>query len=166
VWSWPLTSPTDGRATWMTKAIQEKGPIFLGINLCKNNVTWRHFVKEGPSLAALREYAREEIISRFLKLYYKYFHYVQSVGRSAHDKPQGRTQVNLVNKTDWRIFRILIRLTCFLRCPSLVSAIGIATAYGLDGRSFEVRVAVGATFFFSPRCPDRFWGQLSLLSNG
>jgi hypothetical protein len=30
----------------------------------------------------------------------------------------------------------------------------VATGYGLDGRGFGVRVAVGVRFFFSPRRPD------------
>jgi hypothetical protein len=47
-----------------------------------------------------------------------------------------------------------------------VSAVGIATGYGLDGRGFGVRVLVGAGFLFSPRHPDRFWGPPNLLSNG
>jgi hypothetical protein len=46
------------------------------------------------------------------------------------------------------------------------SAVGVATGYGLDGRGVGVRVPVYARLFFSPRCPDRFRGSLSLLFNG
>jgi hypothetical protein len=44
-------------------------------------------------------------------------------------------------------------------------AVGISTGYGLDGRTVEFRVPVGATFLTSPRRPDWFWGPPSLLSN-
>jgi hypothetical protein len=47
----------------------------------------------------------------------------------------------------------------------VVLAIGIATGYGLDEREVGVRVPVRARFSSSPRCPDRFWGPPSLLSN-
>jgi hypothetical protein len=46
------------------------------------------------------------------------------------------------------------------------SAVGIATGYGLDGRSVGVRVPVGARYFSSARRPDRLWGPPSLLSIG
>jgi hypothetical protein len=46
------------------------------------------------------------------------------------------------------------------------SADGIPTGYGLDDGGFGVRVPVWSRIFFSPRCPDRFWGPLSLISNG
>jgi hypothetical protein len=36
------------------------------------------------------------------------------------------------------------------------SAVGVATGYGLDGRKDGVRVSVGARFFSSSRCPERF----------
>lgn len=57
------------------KWYKKRGTIFLSINLRKNNVTWRHLKKEDSSLAALCGcvYSREKIISRFLKLHYKYF---------------------------------------------------------------------------------------------
>jgi hypothetical protein len=41
------------------------------------------------------------------------------------------------------------------------SVVGIATAYGLDGRGVGVRVPVGSRIFSSPLRPDR----PSLLSN-
>jgi hypothetical protein len=46
------------------------------------------------------------------------------------------------------------------------SSVGIATGYGLDDREVGVQVQVGERIFISPRRPDRFWGPLSLLSNG
>jgi hypothetical protein len=45
------------------------------------------------------------------------------------------------------------------------SAIGIATGYGLDDKGVRVRVPVGVKIVSSPRCPDRFWSSLSLLSS-
>jgi hypothetical protein len=45
------------------------------------------------------------------------------------------------------------------------SAVGIATGYRLDSQGVGVRVPVGARLF-SPCCPDWFWDQPSLLSNG
>jgi hypothetical protein len=48
---------------------------------------------------------------------------------------------------------------------SLDSAVGIATAYGLDDRGVRVRVPVGG-IFCPPRRPDRLWGSPSLLSIG
>jgi hypothetical protein len=51
-------------------------------------------------------------------------------------------------------------------CPCLDTSVGIATGYGLDGRGAGVRVPVESRFFFCPRRPYRFWGPLSLLSNG
>jgi hypothetical protein len=50
--------------------------------------------------------------------------------------------------------------------PSLNSAVGIATGYGLDDEGVGVRVQVGAVIFLSPRGPDRLWGPFSLLSSG
>jgi hypothetical protein len=66
--------PTGGPHEWR-KRYKKRGTIFLGSNLCKNNVTWRLLKKEGWSLAALCGcvYSRERIVSRFLKLHYKYF---------------------------------------------------------------------------------------------
>jgi hypothetical protein len=46
------------------------------------------------------------------------------------------------------------------------SSVGIATAYGLDGRGVGVRIPVGAIMFYSPCRPDRFWGPQSFLSSG
>jgi hypothetical protein len=46
------------------------------------------------------------------------------------------------------------------------STVGITTGYGLDDRGVGVRVPVRARIFPSPRSPDRFWSQTSLLSNG
>jgi hypothetical protein len=46
------------------------------------------------------------------------------------------------------------------------SAVGMATACGLDDRGVEVRVPVGPRIFTSPYCPDRLWGPTSLLSYG
>jgi hypothetical protein len=46
------------------------------------------------------------------------------------------------------------------------SAVGIATAYGLDDRGVGVRVPVGSRIFSSPRRPDLLWGPPSLLSSG
>jgi hypothetical protein len=40
----------------------------------------------------------------------------------------------------------------------------IASGYGLDGREVGVRGPIKPRFFFSPRCPDRLLGPLSLLS--
>jgi hypothetical protein len=41
------------------------------------------------------------------------------------------------------------------------SSVGIATDYGLDGRTVGVRVPVGSRIFSSPRRPDRFWGHIT-----
>jgi hypothetical protein len=46
------------------------------------------------------------------------------------------------------------------------SAVGIATAYVLEGREVGVRVSVGRRFDTSNCRPDRVWGLSSLLSNG
>jgi hypothetical protein len=46
------------------------------------------------------------------------------------------------------------------------SSVGIETGYVLDDRGVGVQVPAGARVFSSPRCPDRFWGPPSLLSNG
>jgi hypothetical protein len=40
------------------------------------------------------------------------------------------------------------------------------TGYRLYDRGVGVQVLVGSRIFSSPQCPDRFWGALSLLSNG
>jgi hypothetical protein len=56
--------------------------------------------------------------------------------------------------------------SCFRYYPSRDSAVGIATAYGLDDRGVGVRVPVGSRIFSSPRRPDRLWGPPNLLSNG
>jgi hypothetical protein len=53
-----------------------------------------------------------------------------------------------------------------LRTRSQVSAVGIATNYGLDDRGVGVRVPVGSSIFSSPDRPDRLWGPPNLLSNG
>jgi hypothetical protein len=44
------------------------------------------------------------------------------------------------------------------------SVVGIETGYRLDNRGVGVRVQVGSRIFFSPRRPDRLWGQPSFLS--
>jgi hypothetical protein len=49
---------------------------------------------------------------------------------------------------------------------SLLSAVGIATGYGLGDRGVGLRVAVGSRIVSSPRHPDRLWSPPSLLSNG
>jgi hypothetical protein len=54
-------------------------------------------------------------------------------------------------------------LRLFSGCSSLESVVGIATAYGLDGRGIGDRVPVEARFFLSPRHPDRFLAPPSLL---
>jgi hypothetical protein len=46
------------------------------------------------------------------------------------------------------------------------SVVDTATDYGLDDQGVGVRVPVGLRIFFSPRCPDRFWGPSNLLSSG
>jgi hypothetical protein len=46
------------------------------------------------------------------------------------------------------------------------SAVGIATAYGLEDRGVEFRVPLGSRIFSSPRRPDRLWGPPSFLTNG
>jgi hypothetical protein len=46
------------------------------------------------------------------------------------------------------------------------SVVGIATGYGLDDRGVGVRVPVVSRIFSSPRCPDRLWVPLNLISNG
>jgi hypothetical protein len=46
------------------------------------------------------------------------------------------------------------------------SAVGIATAYGLDDRGVGVRVPVESRIFSSTRRRYRLWGPPSLLSNG
>jgi hypothetical protein len=46
------------------------------------------------------------------------------------------------------------------------SAVGIATAYGLDRRGVGVRVPVGARFCSPPHRPHRLCGPPSPLSNG
>jgi hypothetical protein len=45
-------------------------------------------------------------------------------------------------------------------------AVSTATGYGVHIREAGVRVPVVAGLFSAPRCPDRFWGPPSLLSNG
>jgi hypothetical protein len=45
-----------------------------------------------------------------------------------------------------------------------ITAVGIATGYGLEDTGVGVRVPVGSTIFSSPRSPDRLWGPPSLLS--
>jgi hypothetical protein len=46
------------------------------------------------------------------------------------------------------------------------SSVGIINGYGLDGWGVGVPSPGGVKFFSFPRCPDRFWGPLSLLSIG
>jgi hypothetical protein len=53
---------------------------------------------------------------------------------------------------------IPLRPVLILSTPSLDSAVGIATGYGLDDRQVEVRVPVGSTIFTSPYRADRLWG--------
>ena len=58
-------------------------------------------------------------------------------------------------------------MVCFLPPPSVNgggprSVVGIATGYGLDGPGIESRW--GGEIFRT--CPDRPWGQPSLLYNG
>jgi hypothetical protein len=47
----------------------------------------------------------------------------------------------------------------------VLSALGIATGYWLDGRGIGVLVPVGKKFFSSLLYPQRFWGRLSLRSD-
>jgi hypothetical protein len=47
-----------------------------------------------------------------------------------------------------------------------LSAVGIATGYGLDERGVGVRVPVGSKIFSSPHRPERLWGPQNLLSSG
>jgi hypothetical protein len=61
-------------------------------------------------------------------------------------------------------FHIIISYT--LLTGSRVSAVGIATGYGLDDRGVGVRVPVGSRIFTSPCRPDRLWSSPNLLSNG
>jgi hypothetical protein len=63
-----------------------------------------------------------------------------------------------------------VQITIFRFCinaskPYLLRhGVGIAMGYGLDGRgSIPGR---SKRFFSFPQCPDRLWGQPSLLSNG
>jgi hypothetical protein len=51
-------------------------------------------------------------------------------------------------------------------CKIHSSAVGTATAYGLDNRRPGVRVPVGSRIFTSSYRPDRLWGPRILLSNG
>jgi hypothetical protein len=55
--------------------------------------------------------------------------------------------------------------TSILILASRDSVIGIATGYRLDSQGIGVRVPLREEFFFSPRCPDAFWGPCSLTSN-
>jgi hypothetical protein len=48
---------------------------------------------------------------------------------------------------------------------SRISAVGVATGYGLDDQGVGVRVPVGARIFTSPRRPHRLWGPPNFLSN-
>jgi hypothetical protein len=51
-------------------------------------------------------------------------------------------------------------------CVALLSAVGIATGYGLDDREVGVRVPVGSRIIISPCRPDRLWGPPNPLYNG
>jgi hypothetical protein len=69
------------------------------------------------------------------------------------------------------VYSLLLHILCILLFTSvpIVSrdvAVGMATGYGLDDRGVRVRVPVESRIFFSPRCPDRFWGPSNLQSNG
>jgi hypothetical protein len=46
------------------------------------------------------------------------------------------------------------------------SAVGIASAYGLDDRRVGVGVPVGSIIFFSPQRSGRLFGPAGNLSNG
>jgi hypothetical protein len=60
------------------------------------------------------------------------------------------------------VFILRIFWYAHLKCRSRDSSVGIVTAYMLDGRGVGVQVPVGASFFCSPRCLDRFWGPIQL----
>jgi hypothetical protein len=62
--------------------------------------------------------------------------------------------------TTWR------SITFFNHMPKMcwVSAVSIATGYGLD-RGVGIRIPVGSRIFSTPKRSDRFWGPPSLLSN-
>jgi hypothetical protein len=47
-----------------------------------------------------------------------------------------------------------------------VSAVRMATGYGLDDQGVGVLIPVGSRIFFSPRRPNRLWGPPRLLFNG
>jgi hypothetical protein len=46
------------------------------------------------------------------------------------------------------------------------SEVGIATRCEMDDQEVGVLILVGARIFISPYHPHRFWGPLSLLSDG
>jgi hypothetical protein len=54
----------------------------------------------------------------------------------------------------------------YLVVEIILSALSIATGYGLDGKGVGVRFPIGARFLFSLHRPDLFWSSPSLLSNG
>ena len=123
------------------KWYKKRGPIFLSINLRKNNVTWRLLKKEGSSLAALCGcvYSREKIISRFLKLHYKYFpcqgfEYVQFVDEvltsdRRRNRLPGQLSWALTQKKKSRIQLALLGWPCVW---SVLFAIAANRAHGIE----------------------------------
>jgi hypothetical protein len=69
----------------------------------------------------------------------------------------------------WALEGIINEIRTFHnKCETIIdlSAVDIATGYGLDGRRVGIRVPVGVRFIHSPLRLDRFWGPPSLISYG
>jgi hypothetical protein len=79
-----------------------------------------------------------------------------------------RSFLDLFSKSDrWKNYNLCnwnFILIIFIQ--SRDSAVDIAIGYGLDGRGVGDRVQVGSRILSFPHRPERFWGPLSLLSNG
>jgi hypothetical protein len=85
--------------------------------------------------------------------------HVKYLGVIIHERITG------IEMIEAKAFRTFIRIYSLFK-GSRDSAVGIATAYGLDDTEIGVRVPIGSRIFTSPSRPDRLWGPANLLSNG
>jgi hypothetical protein len=84
------------------------------------------------------------------------------------DQSQFNSIITKVLESEWSRDSLLEKLSgihVFMNTMNLGrswdSWVSIATGYGLDGLG---SIPASARFFSSPQCPERLWGQHSLLS--